>query len=708
MEAPPELAKINTEFVTSKDAYKKMATISKQLIKHGHELSHDELALGDSLFNFSASVSNEEFSSLIMKYGELFRTLSVLHSQVYAKMEEDFAQVLAEILEDCKQAHDAKVKHERSRQEYDNAKTKAAKLSVSDAAKVKKLDTELSAFKEAMDDAYGDLSDELEYQIRKRDVVCREAFRSLIYSNLCFVETGSMLMKKLEPHLAKPKVKPVVVRKPKRIKQLANVGSVQLSPTVNPATRVFGVPLKELFERQSGSTPNSPGDNLQIPKAVDAMIEFLEQNSLKLEGCFRIPGSSPEINRLRELFDFGEIPEFKCQFERDVHVVTGLFKLFIRNLPEPLLTFEAYQPLLKVAECESREPAVIVPLIQAQLDNIPDQNKALLKRVIRMLYHISLHEDRNKMNASSIGIVFGLNMMRPFIDNPMELVKNSGLINKVCTLIVENYRGIFRVSDEEHKRDLSYFEELTSGLRPWEQNEQGFVSGTSPPISISSSQKQNAAGSITDGTPKEDFSSPLHAGESPSKGPIVPPLDVVNHTADENSFDDSDFMFGALSPMPKRGASVAFDVQAISQTVSAMLHNPPTSESEQPFKPRRPLPKLPVGYHPKPASPPKEPTILDQVPVSSNVSLTPDVAPPEQQPEQQQKKDEEEQTPPPAEPQPAEPQPEQQQPDQGPSLPDSDAQDIPPPSVIPLQDVDATGANLEQTNDNGPNVEPAL
>ena len=57
---------------------------------------------------------------------------------------------------------------------------------------------------------------------------------------------------------------------------------------------------------------------------------------MKEEGIFRLSGSSTHIKELREAFDRGE--EVDLTLVKDEHVVTGLLKLYFRELPEPLFT----------------------------------------------------------------------------------------------------------------------------------------------------------------------------------------------------------------------------------------------------------------------------------------------------------------------------------------------------------------------------------
>lgn len=56
---------------------------------------------------------------------------------------------------------------------------------------------------------------------------------------------------------------------------------------------------------------------------------------LTFEGIYRISGVKSKVQALRDMYNRGEVV---CLKEYDPHTVASLFKLFLRELPEPLLT----------------------------------------------------------------------------------------------------------------------------------------------------------------------------------------------------------------------------------------------------------------------------------------------------------------------------------------------------------------------------------
>lgn len=62
---------------------------------------------------------------------------------------------------------------------------------------------------------------------------------------------------------------------------------------------------------------------------------------------FRLSANKQQLDEMRNNIDKGgsiDITEIE-----DPHLITGIIKLFLRSLPEPLLTFQLYQEFVEVA-----------------------------------------------------------------------------------------------------------------------------------------------------------------------------------------------------------------------------------------------------------------------------------------------------------------------------------------------------------------------
>lgn len=100
---------------------------------------------------------------------------------------------------------------------------------------------------------------------------------------------------------------------------------------------MFGSPLEDHL-RVTGR---------EIALVIEACIGCLLHN-LKEEGLFRIPGSSSKVRKLKNGFDAG-IVNLEEQVN-DPHSVAGTLKSYLRELPEPLLTFSLYNRWIVAAK----------------------------------------------------------------------------------------------------------------------------------------------------------------------------------------------------------------------------------------------------------------------------------------------------------------------------------------------------------------------
>lgn len=103
-----------------------------------------------------------------------------------------------------------------------------------------------------------------------------------------------------------------------------------------PKTTQFGVSLKFINQ-------NSPCLNY-IPPIVRKCVDSLSITGvIDTEGIFRRAGNYTTIVTLKKQINAGEEIDFK---DIDTHVIAGLLKSFLRDLNEPVLTYELYDEII--------------------------------------------------------------------------------------------------------------------------------------------------------------------------------------------------------------------------------------------------------------------------------------------------------------------------------------------------------------------------
>ena len=174
-----------------------------------------------------------------------------------------------------------------------------------------------------------------------------------------------------------------------------------------PEQRVFGIPL------QYAIAYSKVKEGYELPAVVYRCIEFLDAHKAYLEeGIYRLSGSSAEIQNLKARFEKeGDVDLMKIAPEPDIHVVAGLFKLYLRELPDSILTNQLHRDFLHVLDLLDTSDRIIE--LARLVSQMPTENYTLLRALIAHLITIVQHSDSNKMTARNVGIVFSPSLSIP-------------------------------------------------------------------------------------------------------------------------------------------------------------------------------------------------------------------------------------------------------------------------------------------------------
>ncbi|KII61434.1 Rho GTPase-activating protein 92B [Thelohanellus kitauei] len=121
--------------------------------------------------------------------------------------------------------------------------------------------------------------------------------------------------------------------------------------------------------------------------------------------------------------------------------VSTCLKHYLRELPEPILTYELqpeFDELLKL-ESITRVNAVI-----DLIHRLPYENFVNLKCLCGLLYNVVSKSEFNKMTAQNIGIVIGPNLIWP--KDPQKQLSVSSIGSFVCEVLITEYHRIFESS----------------------------------------------------------------------------------------------------------------------------------------------------------------------------------------------------------------------------------------------------------------------
>ncbi|XP_042344711.1 rho GTPase-activating protein 25 [Plectropomus leopardus] len=229
---------------------------------------------------------------------------------------------------------------------------------------------------------------------------------------------------------------------------MANSQSDMEEVWVRTLRRVIGVPTSGVFGKSLMDTITYEqrfGPHL-VPILVQKCVEFIKEHGLNEEGIFRLPGQDNAVKQFRDAFDAGERPSFPS--DTDVHTVASLLKLYLRELPEPVVPWTQYQDFLDCTNLLDSSSTEGWEKLEKQIALLPRVNYNLLSYVCRFLFEVQLQSKVNKMNVENLATVMGINLLKPQIEDPITVMKATPQIQKLMTVMIRQHEDLFPLSKD--------------------------------------------------------------------------------------------------------------------------------------------------------------------------------------------------------------------------------------------------------------------
>uniref|UniRef100_A0A8C9YQ88 Rho GTPase-activating protein 29 n=1 Tax=Sander lucioperca TaxID=283035 RepID=A0A8C9YQ88_SANLU len=304
---------------------------------------------------------------------------------------------------------------------------------------------------------------------------------------------------------------------------------------------------------------NSPDG---IPFIIKKCTSEIECRALNIKGIYRVNGAKSRVEKLCQAFENGkDLVELS---DLSPHDISNVLKLYLRQLPEPLILYRYYNDIIGLAkECqrviveEADKPqsthAVekggtsiqlnrVIFKIRDLLRQLPTTNYRTLRFLIAHLNRVTEQAEENKMTASNLGIIFGPTLIKPrqtdtevslssLVDYPYQAL--------MVELLVRHFQAVFDAS-------------LLSGSDITTAGEKGFkVAINAALISYCTECEQSSGKNVQPGT----------------DGTEVSALDRLNgmQTSSEGEVQRSTLVFGRPSTTIPSTTAVAPKVQLRSQ-----------------------------------------------------------------------------------------------------------------------------------------------
>ncbi|XP_007489438.1 rho GTPase-activating protein 45 isoform X2 [Monodelphis domestica] len=203
-----------------------------------------------------------------------------------------------------------------------------------------------------------------------------------------------------------------------------------------------------------------------VPFIIKKCLSEIERRALRTKGIYRVNGVKTRVEKLCQAFENGkELVELS---QASPHDISNVLKLYLRQLPEPIISFRLYHELMGLAkeslqaEAEAkatrgrgdggkdkeRDAEAMAGRLRDLLKELPQENRATLQYLIRHLRRIVEVEQDNKMTPGNLGIVFGPTLLRP---RPTEAtVSLSSLVDyphqaRIVETLISFYHIIFEI-----------------------------------------------------------------------------------------------------------------------------------------------------------------------------------------------------------------------------------------------------------------------
>ncbi|KAM7378594.1 hypothetical protein PAMA_013483 [Pampus argenteus] len=188
-------------------------------------------------------------------------------------------------------------------------------------------------------------------------------------------------------------VPPDVLRHDEKLRAAQDGGpppSVKTPPARPPLpTQQFGVSLQYIREKNGAAV---------IPPVMSHTVAYLKDKALRTEGIFRRSARVQIIKDVQKLYNLGKPVNFDLY--DDVHVPAVILKTFLRELPDPLLTFRVYNQIQDFLDVES---SLRVTRCKQIIESLPEHNFIVLKYLLCFLHMVNTLKENKISEGRMVG-----------------------------------------------------------------------------------------------------------------------------------------------------------------------------------------------------------------------------------------------------------------------------------------------------------------
>uniref|UniRef100_H2MT18 Chimerin 1 n=2 Tax=Oryzias latipes TaxID=8090 RepID=H2MT18_ORYLA len=172
------------------------------------------------------------------------------------------------------------------------------------------------------------------------------------------------------------------------------------------------------------------------------MAQGVKCTGLKSEGLYRISGFSDSVEEVKTGFDKdGEKTDISVKAYEDINIITSALKLYLRDLPVPVISYDSYPRFIEAAKLT--DPEKKLEAFREALALLPLSHRETLKYLMAHLRRVTQNEKFNLMSAENLGIVFGPTLMRAPNQDAMAALNDVRYQRQVVEVLIKNEEVLF-------------------------------------------------------------------------------------------------------------------------------------------------------------------------------------------------------------------------------------------------------------------------
>uniref|UniRef100_A0A1I7ZUI9 SH3 domain-containing protein n=3 Tax=Steinernema glaseri TaxID=37863 RepID=A0A1I7ZUI9_9BILA len=178
---------------------------------------------------------------------------------------------------------------------------------------------------------------------------------------------------------------------------------------------------------------------------VNWCIRSIEEKGIREQGIYRNCGVTSKVQKMMQVAldkrkTSAERMAFGEEIEWETKTISSAIKTFLRNLPEPLMTFELHHQFINAAKMDDQKERV--GHIHYYVHQLPESHRRMLEIIIRHLRRVADRHTENLMTVGNLGVCFGPTLLRPK-EETMAAIMDIKFCNVVVEVLIAHSQTIF-------------------------------------------------------------------------------------------------------------------------------------------------------------------------------------------------------------------------------------------------------------------------